>query len=291
MTAVASTEYAGASAQAIEDHYDLGNEFYGLWLDRSLTYSCALWSDGDTLESAQARKLDHLIEGTRAAGARRVLDIGCGWGSLLRWLVEAHGVEHAVGLTLSREQAEWAAAHCGPRCEVLVENWADHEPPEPYDAVLSIGAFEHFARFGMAREDRVASYRRFFRRCRELLEPGGRLAIQTNAKGSNVRLDRQTASELRFIAETIFKESELPWLSEIVQASERSFELLSVRNDAPHYAKTCAEWLCRLRGNRGRAVELVGEDTVADYERYLSSTVGHFERGHLALLRLIYQRA
>ncbi len=289
-TAEATPGYAGASAAAIGRHYDLGNDFYRLWLDPTMTYSCALWEEGDTLEQAQVRKLDHLVEGARAGGARRVLDVGCGWGSLLERLVGVHGVERAVGLTLSEEQAKTAAARGGSRCDVRVESWADHEADEPYDAIISIGAFEHFARYGLDRDERVEAYRRFFRSCHEQLAPGGRLALQTNAKGSNVRLDRQTVRDLRFIIETIFTESELPWLSEITAAAERSFEVVSVRNDAEHYALTCREWLGRLVANREAAVELVGEQAVADYERYLSATVGHFERRHLALLRLVLER-
>jgi cyclopropane-fatty-acyl-phospholipid synthase len=199
MDATADT-YAGASSEAIEHHYDVGNEFYRLWLDETMTYSCALWAEGDTLERAQLRKLDHLIEGARAGGADRVLDVGCGWGALLVRLVELHGVKHATGLTLSRAQAEAVAALQDERIDVRVENWAEHEPGERYDAIISIGAFEHFARFGMTRRERVAAYRKFFAFCWELLPPGGRLVLQTNAKGANVRLERRTAAELRFVA-------------------------------------------------------------------------------------------
>ena len=291
MALTQQADYAGASADAIQHHYDLGNEFFRLWLDESLTYSCALWEEGDRLEDAQRRKLDYLIEGARAAGARRVLDVGCGWGSLAERLTRHHGVERVVGLTLSEAQAEHVAAAGHPGVEVRVENWIDHVPDEPYDAIISIGAFEHFAAFGLPRDERVAGYRRFFRRCREMLVPGGRLALQTNAKGNNVRLDRQTAADLRFIIETIFPESELPWLSEIVEASEKLLDPISLRNDPEHYALTCAEWHARLLAHRNEAVDLVGEPAVADYERYLRSTVGHFERRHLSLLRLIYQRA
>ena len=290
-TAAATQDYSGASSEAIEHHYSLSNDFYRLWLDESMTYSCALFGEGDDLKAAQMRKLDYLIEGSKAAGAGRVLDIGCGWGSLLERLTQVHGVEHAVGLTLSSEQAEEAAERGGERCEVLVENWADHKPEQQYGAIISIGAFEHFARFGLPRDERVAGYRQFFKSCREWLPLGGRLALQTNAKGSNVRLDRQTAADLRFIAETIFPESELPWLSEIAEASEKLFHVVSVRNDAPHYARTCAEWHRRFMDNKERCLELVGERAVADYERYLETTVGHFEAGNLALVRIIFERA
>ena len=282
-------DYAGASTGAIQHHYDLGNDFYRLWLDESLTYSCALWADGDTLEAAQERKLDYMIDGAQAAGAARVLDIGCGWGSLAARLVSLHGVKSVVGLTLSEAQAEHVAATAPGGVEVHVQNWADHEPAEPYDAIVSIGAFEHFASYGLPRDERISAYRHFFKRCRELLKPGGRLALQTCAKGNNIRLDRQTAAELRFIIETIFPESELPWLSEIAVASEKLMDPVSVRNDPDHYARTCAEWLNRLRANREEALDLVGERAVADYERYLDVTVKHFSRRHLGLLRLVFE--
>ncbi|MGB2711365.1 MAG: class I SAM-dependent methyltransferase [Conexibacter sp.] len=275
---------------AIEHHYDVGNEFYELWLDATMTYSCALWAEGDTLEGAQLRKLDHLIETARASGARRVLDVGCGWGSLLRRLVERHGVQHATGLTLSRAQAERLAALGDARIDVRVENWADHRSAEPYDAIMSIGAFEHFARFGLPRHERVAGYRRFFARCRELLRPGGRLVLQTNIKGGNVRVDRTTADELRFVAERIFPESELPWSSEILEASEKLLEVISVRNDADHYARTCAAWRDNLAAKREDATRLVGASTVEDYHRYLDATVEHFRNRHLGLLRIGFER-
>ena len=149
--------YRGASQDAIAHHYDVGNDFFALWLDRSRTYSCA-WYDDDqpTLEEAQDRKHDRLIEQAHAAGARRVLDVGCGWGALLRRLVDHHGVGAATGLTLSVEQARSIAEHADDRIDVRVENWADHSPSEPYDAIISIGAFEHFAGYNMPRSGKKA---------------------------------------------------------------------------------------------------------------------------------------
>src|SRR5215216_2672301 len=118
----------GASSEAIQSHYDVGNEFYSLWLDPTLSYSGAMWEPGDTLETAQLRKIDFHIEQSGARGAERVLDVGCGWGGVLRRLVGAHGVEKAVGLTLSRAQAEWIAAFDIPNLEVRVESWSEHQP-------------------------------------------------------------------------------------------------------------------------------------------------------------------
>jgi len=289
---VTAIDYQGATAEAIRHHYDVSNDFFALWLDTDLTYTCALWDEsdsGDTLETAQKRKLDHLIEGAGAAGARRVLDVGCGWGSLLDRLVNTHGVQRAVGLTLSDSQAERLRGMALPRTEVRVENWLDHEPDEPYDAIISIGAFEHFARTGLSRAERVAAYQEFFERCRAWLPKGGRIALQTNIKGNNVKMDKQTVRDLMFIIDIIFPESEIPALSEVIESSERRFDIVNLRNDPDHYSRTCQEWLNRLQANRDQAVKVAGEENVANYERYLGSTVGHFANRHLGLSRMILE--
>src|SRR5690349_6237068 len=140
-----SQAYLGAGAAAIRHHYDVGNEFWQVWLDPTMTYSCAMWeaADGDVedLEQAQRRKLDYHIAQARAAGATRVLDVGCGWGSMLMRLVNSYEVKHVVGLTLSDAQAQYARAIAPSNVEVLLRNWSDYEPSAPFDAVISIGAF------------------------------------------------------------------------------------------------------------------------------------------------------
>lgn len=284
-------EYQGASQAAIEHHYDVGNQFYALWLDPTLTYSCALWEGhDDTLQAAQERKFDYLTREARAIGVATVLDVGCGWGGLLRRLVEHHDVTNVVGLTLSAAQAGYLSSWADSRYDVRVENWADHRPSARYDAIISIGAFEHFAHFGMPRPERVAAYRRFFNSCHEWLPHGGRLALQTNANGNNACMDRQTALDMLFIIRHIFPESVLPWPSEIFEASERLFDVVSARNDPDHYARTCQAWLDRLLTSRKRATELVGERIVMDYERYLRAAIDAFDKRHLGLLRIVFER-
>lgn len=289
--APSQTPYLGASAAAIRHHYDVGNAFYALWLDPTLTYSCALWQDeDDDLQTAQERKLDYLANGARARAGARVLDIGCGWGSMLRRLVEQHGAERAVGLTLSDAQAEHVRAWGDERCEARIENWTEHEPSERYDAIVSIGAFEHFADFSMPRPERVEAYRRFFARCHDWIAPGGRLALQSILKGNNVRLDRQTTRDMLFIVDRVFPESQIPWLSELLEASERRFDVVNIRNDPDDYARTCALWLQRLLANREPATEHVGEQMVADYVRYLGAITQHFTNRHQGLGRVVFER-
>lgn len=271
----------GASAQAIQFHYDVGNAFYALWLDTSLTYSCALWDNHDTLEAAQLAKIDYHIEKSGAGGRARVLDIGCGWGATLNRLVFGAGIQSATGLTLAREQAAYIDQQRWPGVDVHVESWSDHVPSAPYDAIISVGAFEHFAKLDHPRQKKIAGYRSFFRRCHEWLPPGGCLSLQTMCYENSSRNDFSP-----FFASQIFPESDLPHLSEIASASERLFEIVTLRNDRQHYARTSLEWRRRLLKRRAEAVALVGEEAVARYDKYLHLWAIGFHTGTMGLLRL-----
>jgi cyclopropane-fatty-acyl-phospholipid synthase len=281
----------GASSQAIQHHYDIGNEFYALWLDSTLSYSGAMWKPGNDLETAQLRKIDYHIEQSGAAGAELVLDVGCGWGGLLKRLVKTHKVKKAVGLTLSQAQAEWVSSLNIPNIEVYTESWSEHQPEKLYDSIISIGAFEHFAKLESSGEERIQGYRDFFMRCREWLKPGGRMSIQTFAYGSiRSREDAQRTSGTQFLAKQIFPETDPPTLADIIAASEGVFEIELLRNDRKDYAKTCLEWIARLKARRDEAIKLVGEEVFARYKQYLQlSTIG-FDRGYLALYRITFSR-
>jgi cyclopropane-fatty-acyl-phospholipid synthase len=286
-----TTARPGATLQAIQRHYDVGNEFYRLWLDDSMNYSGAMWAPGDSLESAQLRKVDHHIAAAHAAKAERVLDVGCGWGAVLRRLVERAGVRQAVGLTLSQAQADWVASQQLPRVEVRVENWLDHVPAQPYDAIISIGAFEHFARVEDSDEKRIEGYRAFFRSCRSWLRRGGRMSLQTFAYGNlRSREAAHLSAGTRFLAREIFPETDPPRLSDIAVAIDGEFEIEQLRNDRKDYARTCMAWLKRLRAVRPQAVHLVGADVVARYERYLQLSTLGFETGNLLLFRIALRR-
>lgn len=283
MTAPAARDRAETAAAAIRYHYDVGNDFYRLWLDRSLTYSCAMPERLDeTLETAQDRKLRFHLEAIRADQAGSVLDIGCGWGSLLRHLSQAYRVPRSVGLTLSLEQAAHIRAQGYSGVEVRAEDWMSYEPDTRFDGIVSIGAFEHFARPDDSSAAKVRVYREFFNRCRGWLSTGGALSLQTIAYAN---MSGDDASQ--FIQREVFPDAELPRLAELAAAAERVFEIQSVRNDRSDYAWTCEQWARRLSAHREAAQRVVGPETVARYERYLKLSALGFRMGKLCLLRLV----
>jgi cyclopropane-fatty-acyl-phospholipid synthase len=280
--------YEGASVEAIRHHYDAGNDFYRLWLDPTLTYSCGMWEtgeDADALESAQRRKVDYHIAQARARDAHRVLDIGCGWGWLLKRLVQSHNVREAVGLTLSDAQAEWIQSFADDRVCVRLENWFDHLPDRPYDAIVSIEAFEAFAKPGMPPNQKIEAYRAFFSKCHQILVAGGFLSLQTIAWGDT---DRNRTSQ--FIETEIFPESDLPDLAEIAEASERLFEVVTIRSDCEDYERTCRAWLTRLESARERAIDSVGGDAFGRYAKYLKIATIGFHLRRLQLLRIAFRK-
>lgn len=275
---------AGASPAAIQAHYDVGNEFYRLWLDDSMTYSCALWS-GDPeegLESAQRRKLEFHAAAARAENARRVLDIGCGWGSMLRFLTTEYGVQHAVGLSLSEAQvaSQRAASNA---IEARLESWVDHEPTAPYDAIISLGAIEHFVKPEHTHDERVVIYRSFFAKCHGWLQAGGWLSLQTMGYGNGKFVANSAVAK-------VFPESDMPRLTQLAEASDGLFRIDRVREDGQQYARTCRHWLERLRDSRERAVDLVGPEKVDTWEHFLAAVIKGYEYGIFVLYRISFQK-
>ena len=279
----------GASAEAIQRHYDVSNAFYALWLDEAtMSYTSAFFADGDTdadLGRAQERKIDYLVDQTQGRHADRVLDIGCGWGNTLSRLVNVHGVGTGVGLTLSLRQAEWVRQQCGPGIEVRVESWRDHVPEQPYQAIYSVESIEAFARPGLTRAQKVAIYRALFLAAHSWLTPGGHFGLQMIAYGNSGPEDLDA-----FISREIFPESDLPRLSEVLEAAEGLFEIQNLRNDRTHYARTVRAWLSRLRAAKQQAIAEVGANVVDTYEKYLRLCVFMFDSGACDLHRVSFKR-
>lgn len=284
-------EPTGASVEAVQYHYDLGDDFYRLWLDPSLTYTCALWDDpAEPLEAAQRRKIKHYLDATRGEPLRRVLDVGCGWGALLRAAVEEYGAERAVGVTVSRNQHAFVNALGDGRVEARLEPWQDHRADDVYDAVFSICAIEHFARPGLKRAERVAIYRSFFKHLHGMTRPGAVFGLQSICWGSK-RPDMRVAEGLYFMATEIFPESEWPRFAELAHAAEGLFEFVTVRNDREHYVTTLQRWHHALALRQEEAERVSDRATVERYLRFLSFAQVIFREDYTGLLRMVMRRA
>lgn len=289
MLTAPSHPYLGVAASAEAHLDDAGEAFYALWLDPMLTYSCALWAErepDESLEAAQMRKLDFHVAQARAAGKARVLDIGCGWGSLLRRLVEVHDVGTAVGLTLSARQVAWARRLHDPRIDVREENWFDHAPDAPYDAIVTIAAFEQFARPDLPDDQKLAAYRCFFERCHAWLRPGGWISLQT----LGLR-DGMTARPLaQFGAAAAGPRYAIPAPRDLARTTDGLFDIVDLRDDTHDSLRTTRAWLSRLGAARPAAVRIAGEETVRTYEQVLRTAVTTLRIGVLRLYRVALRR-
>ncbi len=276
----------GASKEAIQFHYDVGNAFYAAWLDETMTYSAGIWPEGrgglESLHEAQLRKLDWHLEGACLGAGRRLLDVGCGWGGLIRRAAETKGFGQAIGLTLSEAQATWIGEHLGDeRVRVSVCPWQSFESGDPFDAIVSIGAFEHFAKPGMTRAEKLTCYGDFFAFCAETLAEGGSLSLQTI-----VWMDIEPGTESRNLPADFFPESDLPYLLEILQAADARFHLTRFHNRPRDYSRTLRAWLKAIREQRGALTEAWGEETVTRYMKFFTAFVLGFDSGAIGLTRL-----
>lgn len=285
---------SSASVWAVQSHYDVSNEFYEMWLGPTMMYTSGTWvseHDPADRDAAMLRKIDDFAERVVPSPGATVLDVGCGWGGNLRRLVEHHGVEGGVGLTLSAAQHQWMQERPAAGIDVRLEDWNDHLVEGRYDAVVAYGAFEHFARDGTTRAERVDAYRRFFARCFEWLKPGGRVGLETIAHDAAPDTAWPLGrGPLGDVVLSIFPESICPHLSELVLAFEPYFELEVLRSDAADFARTCRLWHLALRAHEAQAASLVGVDTVRHFRRYLISSEIQFRTGALTNYRVVLRR-
>ncbi len=289
-----TTTTTGATAEDIEFHYDVGNDFYALWLDDTLTYSAALWDgieeDGsrpDVLAQAQRAKLRQHLDQALLPPGGRLLDIGCGWGALLALACEEGRAGAATGLTLSRAQLAHVEGLNLPGVQARLEDWRSHVPERPYDAIVSIEAFEAFAGPGLATAERVRAYTEFFTACHSWLVPGGTLSLQTIAFDAGVDAGGPVGA---FFASDVFPASALPRLTEITTACDAHFSLTAIKSEPRDYIRTLRAWSARLRTERDKAQQAVGADTYQRYRLYLKTCEVLFLRGEVTLYRMSMRR-
>jgi len=263
-------------AKAVRHHYDVSNEFFALFLDDSMTYSCALWAEGaETLEQAQEEKLDTVARKLALTEGDRVLDVGCGWGAFPLRAATKYGAK-VVGITLSPPQAELARrraeeAGVGDRVEVRVMDYRDlASSGERFDAIASIGMVEHVG------EEQIDVYARTLA---GLLEPGGRLLNHGIARLRHTDPDAGAFSE-RYV----FPDGEPLHLSRVLLALERAgFVTRHVSEHGADYAETLRHWALRLDENLDEALRLAGPERVRVWRLYLRAARNGFENGFLSI--------
>ncbi|MEJ7934871.1 cyclopropane-fatty-acyl-phospholipid synthase family protein [Sphingobium sp. AN558] len=285
MTDAGQLEFGG-SAAAIRHHYDVGNDFYSAWLDPTMTYSSAMWNglpQDAPLEEAQQRKLAYHADSVGAGPGMRILDVGCGWGGMMRTLLRDYGVAEAVGLTLSEEQHAYIGQLGIPGISATISNWHDYRPDRPFDGIISVGAFEHFAHPQQNVSERRDVYRQFFAACREWTAGKGRLSLQTIAYGKMAPEDANP-----FISNEIFPAAELPTLEDIVVASNGLFRIELLRDDGLDYARTCELWSNKLRQAVRSGLLDPEAHPVDKYSRYLRMSAAGFRMRKIALLRIAF---
>jgi cyclopropane-fatty-acyl-phospholipid synthase len=261
-------------ARAVRHHYDVSNEFFSLFLDESMTYSCAIFSRGaKTLEEAQEEKLETVARKLALKEGDRVLDVGCGWGAFPLWAATKHGAS-VVGITLSPPQAQEArrraeAAGVADRVEIRVMDYRDLAG-ERFDAIASIGMVEHV---GASQIDLYA------RTLAGLLEPGGRLLNH-----GITRLRHTDAEAGAFSERYVFPDAAPLHLSRNLLALERAgFVTHHVEDFAPDYAETLRHWADRLDRNLERAIQLAGPERVRVWRLYLRAARNGFESGFTSI--------
>jgi cyclopropane-fatty-acyl-phospholipid synthase len=261
-------------ARAVRHHYDVSNEFFSLFLDDSMTYSCAVFSLGaETLEAAQEEKLEMVCRKLALKEGERVLDVGCGWGSFPLWAATRHGA-NVVGITLSPPQAERArqraeAAGVADRVEIRVMDYRDLSG-ERFDAIASIGMVEHVG------AEQIDVYARTLA---GLLEPGGHLLNHGIA-----RLRHTDPEAGPFSERYVFPDADPLHLSRVLLALERAgFVTRHVEEFGDDYAETLRHWARRLDENLDEAVRLAGPERVRVWRLYLRAARNGFESGFTSI--------
>ena len=260
--------------QAISYHYDVSNDFYALWLDRNLVYSCAYFDDTkEDLDSAQMRKLDYICRKLRLKPGQHLLDIGCGWGGLVKYAAENYGVG-VKGITLSQPQAELAnqrlvEAGLDGKARVVVQDYRELEVSEGYDALVSVGMFEHVG---------AAQLETYFKKAMRVLRPGGVFLNHGIASSAAVK----ARSEPTFFQRYVFPDGELTPINITLKAAEKSgFEVRDVESLREHYALTLRYWVRRLEENHLSALEYVSEPTYRVWRLFMSAYAYGFSTGRL----------
>ena len=266
------------AAQNIRFHYDRSNDFYKLFLDSRMVYSCAYFKDpNNNIDEAQLAKLDHICRKLDVRPQDRFLDIGCGWGALLLRAAEKYGAM-ATGCTLSLQQSAFAASLAADKSlkhRVTVNECDYRNVVGQFDKIASVGMFEHVGRRRL---------QKYFRKVFSLLEDDGLFLNHGIIRPEGIH----DGPETLFLQKKVFPGGECTTVSNVIREAERAgFEILDVENLRPHYALTCRRWVERLRQNMDSCLNQVDSETYRTWVLYLAGSTLSFEAGATDLCQIL----
>ncbi|MCV7428907.1 cyclopropane mycolic acid synthase family methyltransferase [Mycobacterium montefiorense] len=261
--------------------YDVSDEFFALFLDPTMGYTCAYFERDDmTLEEAQNAKFDLALGKLNLEPGMTLLDIGCGWGGALQRAVEKFDV-NVIGITLSRNQFEYSKARLAKvpterTVEVRLQGWEEFE--DRVDRIVTIGAFEAF---------KSERYPAFFDRAYNVLPNDGRMLLHTilaqtqkSMFEKGIKLTMNDIRFAKFIGDVIFPGGRLPAVEDLLQlAPDAGFTVEKVQLLQPHYARTLNMWAANLEANKDKAIEIQSEDIYDRYMHYLTGCENFFNKG------------
>lgn len=267
--------------QAVRYHYDVSNDFYALWLDPNMVYSCGYFQNKfDTIEKAQVEKLNYICTKLRLRPGQRLLDIGCGWGGLVMCAAQNYGVD-ATGITLSQPQADYAnqriaALGLSDKCRVLVQDYREHPEGEPYDALVSVGMFEHVG---------AQLLNQYFEKAYRLTKPHGVFlnhGIASTLTVKNVLRDS-------FSDAYVFPDGELVPIQQTINFGEAvGFEARDVESLREHYILTLRRWVERLETHHEDALHHVDEHTYRVWRLYMAGSIQGFKTRRLNVYQSLF---
>src|SRR5258708_102230 len=260
--------------QAVAYHYNVSNDFFRLFLDERMVYTCAYFESADTdLDCAQERKLDYTCRKLRLRPGERLLDIGCGWGALLMHAAQHYGTQ-GLGVTLSEPQAQLAnsrirSAGLGDLCLSEVMNYRDVQEHGSFDKLVSIGMVEHVG---------AEMLPEYFAKAFKLLRPGGVFLNHGIARASSA----QAHNGPTFVDRYVFPDGDIPPIENVLrEAGSSGFEVRDVENLREHYVLTLRHWVRNLENHAGQARQATDESTYRTWRLYMAGSAHFFETGQL----------
>jgi cyclopropane-fatty-acyl-phospholipid synthase len=274
-----------ADAEAIRYHYDVSNQFYSMWLDRNMVYSCAYFrSPQDSLDQAQMQKIDHILVKLRVKPGDRLLDIGCGWGALIIRAAEKFGAK-ALGITLSQNQYDLAreriaAAGLTDRCEVRIQDYRDLTGK--FDRIASVGMFEHVG---------LTSLRGYFCKIRDLLADDGTVMNHGITAGDPDSAESPLGAS-DYIERYVFPHGELPHISRtLYEMCSAGLEPVDIENLRRHYAMTLTHWADRFEAHESELRAIAGDKRWRIWRMYLAGCAYAFDQEWMALHQILGVKA